>query len=102
MPYKREEEPSQHAPHENIRPDSPLTRLLESWGLFDSHTPQGKDPATYPIQVMDLKSHQLDMQVYQTPGADPALTHAWPTWSKSIRKILMAYEVWTCPGFVEG
>ena len=37
------------------------------------------------------------MDVYRSPHTDPTLTQAWPDWSKSIRKIGMAYEVIVFP-----
>jgi hypothetical protein len=88
----------------NPKGESELSKLLEEKGLFTAYTPEGRDPESYPIEVMRQIKDGLDRRLRYDHklGIRPEvptyeLVNKYISWRHSIIDMTRAYEIIAYP-----
>jgi hypothetical protein len=70
--------------------------FLEEEGLFERETPEGDDPAGFPIRVMGKLHYNLAMGAYRNRH-NKVLAEKLTAWKQSLKKVRMSYEIIAYP-----
>lgn len=97
-PGANEESPNSfHREQPTPRPEAELVNLFAESGLFDTHTPAGRDPTVFPMDVMDHLRSDIGMKAYRISRYNRRLADQLESWKTSINKVTMAYEIIVYP-----
>jgi hypothetical protein len=80
-----------------LHEQSELTNLFQESGLFDAHTPPGRDPAVFPMDALDHLRSDVAMKARRTSRYNRRLADQLESWKTSINKVNMAYEIIVYP-----
>lgn len=86
-----------HREQPTTRPEAEIFNIFAENGLFDTHTPPGRDPAVFPIDVMDHLRSDVGMKAHRLSRYNRQLADQLKSWKTSITKVTMAYEIVAYP-----
>lgn len=77
--------------------ENELVNLFEESGVFDTHTPPGRDPTVFPMDVLAHLQSDVGMKADRLSRQNERLAGQLESWRRSINKVSMAYEITVYP-----